>query len=82
MAKMSDEAKAALAKAFAGVKVKDQGKIIAQAEGNGWLMMTPDGNVKYIRSRKGADIFCKKWFEKNLDQSGKEIGIGKIEWRT
>ena len=60
--------------------IKKQGKCICEIDDEDYLVMTPDGQVEGVSSKKKAERICKKWFKDNIDES--EIGIGKIEWRT
>lgn len=63
-----------------GYKPVQQGKVVAEADGDGWLIMFPDGTVDSAGSRKAVERKAKKWFETNLPD--KSIGIGSIEWRS
>jgi hypothetical protein len=55
-----------------------QGKVVIEQDGDGWLIMTPDGKVAWVATRKKAEQHAKKWFKSNLKG---DIGVGSIEWR-
>jgi len=62
------------------IRIQSQGKIIMDADGPGWLMMTPNGELTFHLSRAAAEKAAKSWFHKHLDPS--KIGAGVIEWRS
>lgn len=61
----------------------NQGKIVAEHQGaeddDEWLVMFPDGEVRYVITRKRVEALAKQWFKSHLADA--DIGIGKIEWR-
>lgn len=65
---------------LAEYKKADQGTVVIERDGRGYLMMFPDGTVESARSRKAAEHKARKWFYQHLPE--KAIGIGTIEWRT
>lgn len=60
-------------------EVVNQGKVVIEADGEGWLVMTPDGAVVWRPTRKAAEDVAKRWFKKYCGLS--TIGVGNIEWR-
>lgn len=60
-------------------KVVYQGMIVAERDGQGFLMMFPDGKIEFAVDRQTAEKKATKWMQKNLDKEA--IGVGKIEWR-
>lgn len=61
-------------------KILRQGKAVAERDGNGWLLMLPDGAVSHHRSRKSLLKAVNDYLEANLRGRG-DIGIGTLEWR-
>jgi hypothetical protein len=58
-----------------------QGKTVVERDGEGFLVMHPDGQVTFAPSRSRAEHIAKRWYEQALG-SGSKIGIGEIEWRS
>jgi len=61
------------------VTVQEQGTVIVERDGDGFLMMFPDGTIEGAGTRRAVDRKAKIWFAKHLNE--KSIGVGRIEWR-
>ena len=60
--------------------VVSQGTVIAQADGECFLLMFPDGSVVGAKDKQSAQRKATHWFKKQaLPSFG--IGVGTIEWR-
>jgi hypothetical protein len=59
--------------------VQMQGKCICERHDGGWLVMTPDGAVRWVAAKATAERHCKSWFWIHNDTT--KIGWGTIEWR-
>ena len=57
----------------------NQGKVVAQEDESGWLLMTPDGVVEHAKNRAIAQRLARSWFRRNLGSA--QVGTGRIEWR-
>jgi len=57
---------------------ENQGKVVCEEDNEGWMVMTPDGEVTHAKTRAIAERYAKSWFARNLKS---EVGVGKIEWR-
>mgnify|MGYP001564058063 CR=1 FL=1 len=60
-------------------KVRLQGKLVAQADGAGYLTMLPNGGVKWLADRQQVITLAKKYFKSVAEDSA--ISVGLIEWR-
>jgi len=59
-----------------------QGKVIVERDeaAKGFLLMTPDGDVVWKKTKRGAEQHARSWFKDHLE-SEDGFGIGIIEWR-
>ena len=67
---------------------KVQGKCVCiEAKAGGWYVITPDAKIVYVKTKKGAEGICKRWFTKGIAQFEKgcgdkgAMGIGTVEWQ-
>lgn len=63
-------------------KVVAQGKVIAEADGVGWLIMFPDGQIVGVSSRAKAEAKISRWLKRNLRDNAGGIGVSTVEWRA
>lgn len=61
-------------------EVIQQGKAIVERDDEGLLIMLPDGQIEWARSKKGAEKLIKSFFKKHLGE-GFKVGVGTVEWR-
>jgi hypothetical protein len=61
------------------MKTQHQGKVVAERDEGGWLIMLPDGSVEFRNTRSAAEVLAKAWFAKHVSPDA--IGVGEIEWR-
>ena len=60
--------------------IKYRGKIIVERDGeDGFLLMFPNGDVKWACAKDAAETTAKRWFRKFVGLE--EMGVGLIEWR-
>lgn len=65
-----------------------QGKVVIEEQQlGGFLVLTPDGEIRNAVTKKDAERRCNAWFKKDLERivdmtrNPALIGIGVIEWR-
>jgi len=61
------------------IEITNQGKIVIEPDGDGFLIMFPDGSIEGS-SKTNAERKARRWFKTKLGK-GLKIGIGEIEWR-
>ncbi len=60
--------------------VQHQGKIVAEFDGRGWLIMYPDGSVEGgAISRDEVEQRAKAWFKLNINPE--VVGVGMVEYK-
>jgi hypothetical protein len=59
--------------------VEWQGKVVIEADGDGFLIMFPDGEIVGASTRTKAEAKARQWFKEHVGKSA--IGVGEIEWR-
>jgi hypothetical protein len=62
--------------------VRSQGKVVCEADGPGWLVMMPDGQVVGAASKKDAQRKIKKWLDADLKRHKAGAGVCITEWRS
>jgi hypothetical protein len=62
--------------------VRNQGKAVCEADGDGWLVMLPDGQVVYAKSKPDATKKINKWLKADLKKNPAGAGVCTIEWRS
>ncbi len=59
-----------------------QGKaVVEHQDGEGFMIMFPDGNVTFARHRALAELTLKRWAKRNLGRTPNAVGILRVEWR-
>jgi hypothetical protein len=59
--------------------VQKQGMCVVERDGDGFLVMFPDGNLQGAMTKAQAEKACSQWFKQHVDADS--IGVGTIEWR-
>ncbi len=62
-----------------GISIQSQGKVIIEPDGDGFLILFPDGEVQGAATKQRANTKIKHWFRDNVRHDA--IGVGMIEWR-
>jgi len=68
-------------KVAAAVAIRQQGVVVVETDGRGYMVNYPDGEIEGARSHSDAEGKAKKWLEKNLEETPEAFGVGSIEWR-
>lgn len=63
------------------IEVIRQGKTVIQADGEGYLIMHPDGDVVGASTREKAARKARAWYRTALRGKSMAMSIGEIEWR-
>lgn len=58
--------------------VHKQGKTVIQRDGEGWLVMTPEGDIHFASNLKKAQAIADKWARDNTDPSAINVMIKEI----
>ena len=73
---------------FGNIHRVTQGKAVVEEQSDGaFMVMTPDGEVRWAVTKKDAERRVAAWFRRDLERIVKTtrteglVGVGTIEWR-